>query len=914
MVRLLCLTLVIYALGVPVWAYSGGISGQTTAGCTCHSTSSSSATSLSLSGATVVTPGSTNTFTLTLQNSSRPSAGFNLAIVNSGGQNAGSLGTVSGQLTQLMNSQLTHTQPKSLSGGSVSWQFTWQAPSTPGPYTVRAAGMAVNGNGSADGNDQWNLLQSVTITVKGITITAPTPTQILCAGENVTIQWTSYGVSSVVVSISSDGGNTFTPVGTLNSQDGQNSQTFTIPSTLQPGNQYRIRLTDANDNTISSTTQNLTLAAPTSITTHPQNAAVCEGANVTFSLTAAGSNLTYQWRRNGTNIVGATQATLVLSSVTQAQTGSYDCVVSGACGQPVTSNAATLTINPRTTITAHPQSATVCQGASVTFTVTATGTNIRYQWRKGTQDIPGATASSYTIASVALADTGLYACIVSGDCGSQTSNQAQLEVALPPAITQQPRSQTLCEGQNLTLTVGINRIVANSYQWRKNGIPLSDGGRIQGAITSSLRITNLIADDAGNYTVEITNTICQQSVTSDAAAVVVKAKPTITAQPQSQTVTRGSSVSLSVSASGPDLQYQWYHNNQAIASATSATYTIPSAQDNHAGTYHVRVSNDCGSVESQRVTITISDAPMPVLELSHSAITAGPIRIGTRVNARLVLYNRGNAPLRVTEATITGSGATSFSVALDLPLTIAVGDSTIATVTLKAEIAGTQSATMTIKSNGGDRTIALSVAGIPRAMMPEAVSFDTTVVGQRSERTVRFCNMTSVPIKIDSIAVQGGDATAFALLPGAWQNDISNPLPAADAFCPEIPLRFQPTRVGSHTARLVFYCRHDTLSFIDESELRAEAVQSTSVAAADYAIRIMPNPATDAVTIDIGSRVGILRIRDIVGNLVLETTVDAIYQWHTTTAMGHPVAAGTYIATLNLSPTQTVTFPLIIIR
>src|SRR5690606_41628322 len=65
--------------------------------------------------------------------------------------------------------------------------------------------------------------------------------------------------------------------------------------------------------------------------------------------------------RNGTDVPGGTGATLTITNVTQAQAGSYDCVVSGACGQPVTSNSATLTINPQTTITAHPQSATVCQ-------------------------------------------------------------------------------------------------------------------------------------------------------------------------------------------------------------------------------------------------------------------------------------------------------------------------------------------------------------------------------------------------------------------------------------------------------------------------------------------------------------------------------------------------------------------------
>lgn len=338
-------------------------------------------------------------------------------------------------------------------------------------------------------NDQWNFLQSVTVIVKGITITAPMPSQILCAGSSVTLQWTSYGISSVVVSISSDGGGSFTPVGTLSSQDGQNSQSFTIPSTLQPGNQYRIRLSDASDNTISSTTQNLTLAAPTSITAHPQNASACEGSTVSFSVTASGSNLSYRWRRNGTDVPGGTGATLTITNVTQAQAGSYDCVVSGACGQPVTSNSATLTINPQTTITAHPQSATVCQGASVTFSVTATGSNLRYQWRKGSTDIAGATSASYTIATVALADTGFYACVVTGDCGAPTSNQAQLQVAIPPAITTQPSSQTRCEGDTLVLTVGVSRTIANAYQWKKNGVLLNDGGRIQGTRTATLRIT-----------------------------------------------------------------------------------------------------------------------------------------------------------------------------------------------------------------------------------------------------------------------------------------------------------------------------------------------------------------------------------------------------------------------------------------
>jgi len=837
-----------------------------------------------------------------------------LAIVNSNGQNAGTLGTVSGQQTLTMNGELTHSQPKSLNGGSVSWQFTWQAPSTPGPYTVRAVGIAVNGNGSADANDQWNVLQSVTVTVKGITITAPTPSQILCAGGSVTLQWTSYGVSSVVVAISSDGGGSFTPVGTLSSQDGQNSQSFTIPATLQPGNQYRIRLTDASDNTISSTTQNLTLAAPTDITVHPQNATACEGTTVTFSVTATGTNLTYRWRRNGTDIPGATQASLVITNVTSAQAGSYDCVVTGSCGQLVTSNAASLTINPQTTITAHPQSATVCQGASVTFTVTATGSNLRYQWRKGNTDISGATATSYTITSVALADTGLYACVVSGDCGSPTSNQAQLQVAIPPAITSQPASQTRCESDTLVLSVGVSRAIATAYLWKKNGTALNDGGRIQGTRTATLRIVALTAADAGDYTVEITNTICQSAVISNVAHVIVNTKPTITAEPQSQTVPRGNAVTLSVSAIGEGLRYQWYRNNQAIAGATASTFTIASATDSDAGTYYVEVSNSCGTVKSRQVTITVTNQATPVLELSGSAVTFATIRVGVREDASVVLYNRGTAPLQVTDATLSGSGTPMFSATLNVPVTIPQGDSLVGSIVFVPTSAGEFTATLTVKSNGGERSLQLLGKALARAIAPDAAQFDTTRVSEHSERTIAICNQTDVDITVDSVSLDGDDAAAFQLIPGPWQSQIQTLRPQSN-LCPDVPIRFQPTRAGTHRAQLTFHCRQRGVAFVDVVAIEAEAIEGTSVAEQiEPNTRLYPNPTSDATTIVFGNQRGMVSIFDLSGRLLYQMQAHGSIHWQTTDDSGRPLPAGMYTVRIELRGGTVVNLPLIIVR
>ena len=81
--------------------------------------------------------------------------------------------------------------------------------------------------------------------------------------------------------------------------------------------------------------------------------------------------------------------------------------------------------------------------------------------------------------------------------------------------------------------------------------------------------------------------------------------PSIDTHPTSQSVTSGSSVTLSVSASGEALSYQWYKGGSVIAGATSATYTIGSASEANAGSYTVVVSNSAGSVTSNAATLSV---------------------------------------------------------------------------------------------------------------------------------------------------------------------------------------------------------------------------------------------------------------------------------------------------------------------
>jgi hypothetical protein len=143
---------------------------------------------------------------------------------------------------------------------------------------------------------------------------------------------------------------------------------------------------------------------PPSITTHPASLTVTAPASATFSVVATGdAPISYQWRRNGTAISGATSASYVLNPTAVSDSGAqFDVIVSNAVGS-ITSNAATLTVNPAPvppSITTQPSNVTVTAPNAANFSVVATGdAPLSYQWRRNGVDIAGATSSSYTLES-----------------------------------------------------------------------------------------------------------------------------------------------------------------------------------------------------------------------------------------------------------------------------------------------------------------------------------------------------------------------------------------------------------------------------------------------------------------------------------------------------------------------------------
>ncbi len=284
-------------------------------------------------------------------------------------------------------------------------------------------------------------------------------------------------------------------------------------------------------------------------------------------------------------------------------------------------------------ITIQPENKTAEEGNTTTFSVTATGDDLTYQWQidrndgNGFVNLTGATSTSYTTSAVDMDCDGFkYQCIVTNEGGSVTSNTATLTVTEKPeehihAISQEPAKAATCteegnkvyytclgcdslfEDENATITTTAEavKIAALGHDWTGEWTVVKEA-----TATEAGKKETLCTRGCGEKKEEVIPVIEIEPVEA----------PVITTQPENKTVEDGNTATFSVTATGEDLTYQWQIDRNdgkgfvSLNGATSASYTTSTVDMDCDGfKYQCIVTNEGGSVTSDIATLTVTEKP-----------------------------------------------------------------------------------------------------------------------------------------------------------------------------------------------------------------------------------------------------------------------------------------------------------------
>ena len=309
---------------------------------------------------------------------------------------------------------------------------------------------------------------------------------------------------------------------------------------------------------------NFTYSIPVSVNITPTTASLfgTQSQQFTSSVIANGSTaVTWSITPSGVGAVSATGLYTAPTTVSSAQT----VTVTATSVSDITKFAsATVTLNPPAppVITQDPQAAIALVGQTATFTVTATGLGITYQWQSmapggSFANIAGATSSSYTTPTTALADNGKqFRCVVTNAQGSVTSNPATLSVISPG--TSFVTSKTLGTlRNNFSGWVGMDLNVGSS------GIVITSLGRIVATGNTGSHVVKIVDGTTGKDVPGATVTINTSGGTVGAFKYVNLPTP-VSLNANSPYII------LSQETAGPE---QWYDNDTVVQSTSDASIT-----------------------------------------------------------------------------------------------------------------------------------------------------------------------------------------------------------------------------------------------------------------------------------------------------------------------------------------------------
>lgn len=319
-------------------------------------------------------------------------------------------------------------------------------------------------------------------------------------------------------------GNGYENISNSSLYNGANHQTLVLSfaslTSDLTGNLYRC-LVGACDPPVASFEAQLILHEMPQITQQPEIQTICVGGEATFSVGVTGSNVGYQWQSfyNGTytdltnndTYFGVNSNTLIISDAQLSLDNYYyRCVIeSGTCS--VNSSLSRLIVRSYPQISLHPTNVTVNAGVNATFTVSATGTSLSYQWQANGVNIENGThvggANSSTLILFGTGNSAyngaLIQCVITSlSTCSVTSNEALLTVN-PTSIANNELANAISiypVPSNGTFTIensyssNVIVYIENTIGQRLAEFPLNERSSIQ---------IDALAGGAGTYIVRV---------------------------------------------------------------------------------------------------------------------------------------------------------------------------------------------------------------------------------------------------------------------------------------------------------------------------------------------------------------------------------------------------------------------------
>ncbi len=520
-----------------------------------------------------------------------------------------------------------------LQGSSLNY-----TPSSPGVYYAEARNTTSNCTSSSR--------TPITVTLNAL----PVPTFVLqpgafaCLGTDVTYTtqigqsgytWTFTGLNGIDYTITSGGTVT--------------DNTVTLKWTSVGIKTVSINYTNPNGCTSATATSSTptTINIPPGITGQPVNQVTCSGTAVSFTVTATGTGINYQWRKDGVNILGATASTYSIATPVSGDAGNYDVVVSGTCLPDAISSIATLTVDPLlpVSVTIVADANPVCAGTTVTFTATPTngGAAPSYQWKVNGVNA-GINSDTYAYipvnGDIVTVDLTSNAVCATGSPATSAPVTMTVDPLLPVSVTIVADANPVCAGTTVTFTATpTNGGAAPSYQWKVNGV--------NAGINSDTYAYIPVNGDI--VTVDLTsNAVCATGSPATSAPVTMTVDPllpvSVTIVADANPVCAGTTVTFTATPTngGAAPSYQWKVNG-VNAGINSDTYAyIPVNGD--IVTVDLTSNAVCATgspATSAPVTMTVD----PLLPVSVTIVAdANPVCDGTTVTFTATPTNGGAAP------------------------------------------------------------------------------------------------------------------------------------------------------------------------------------------------------------------------------------------------------------------------------